>query len=115
MRVFLSVASSDRPKAEEVAYALRDEGHKVFLDEQDLPPGESYHRKIRLAIEDADLFVFFVSPASVKAERYTLTELLIAQKRWPHPRGRVLPVLLSPIDLSSIPPYLRAVSVLKVR
>ena len=113
MRIFISVAGPDRPKVEEVALALKDEGHKVFLDEHELPPGESYHRRIREAIARADLAVFFISPASLQADRYTLSELKIIQEKWSHPRGRVLPTLLTPMDLNKVPPYLRAVSICK--
>jgi hypothetical protein len=115
MRIFISVAGPDRPKVEEVALALKDEGHKVFLDEHELPPGESYHRRIREAIARADLAVFFISPASLQADRYTLSELKIIQEKWSHPRGRVLPTLLTPMDLNKVPPYLRAVSICKPR
>lgn len=113
MNIFISVAGSDRPKVEEVALALRGEGHRVFLDEHELPPGESFHRRIREAIQRADLVVFFVSPRSLQADRYTMTELQMIQDRWPHPRGRVLPTLLEPVDPNRVPPYLRAVSFCK--
>jgi hypothetical protein len=115
MRVFLSVASSDRAQAEEVSLALRGEGHIVFLDDQELPPGESYHLRIRKAIELADIIVFFVSPASIHPKRYTLAELKFAQDKWPTPDGRVLPVLVAPTDMRAIPAYLRAVSIYTVR
>src|SRR5262245_26148209 len=112
-RIFLAVAGPDRPHVEEVALALRDEGHQVFLDEHELPPGESYHRRIREAIARADLAVFFISPWSLQPDRYTLTELKLLEEKWPHPRGRVLPTLIAPVDLNEVPPYLRAVSICK--
>jgi hypothetical protein len=113
MRIFLSVAGPDRPKVEEVALALKDEGHQVFLDEHELPPGASYHRRIREAIARADLAVFFISPVALQHDRYTLSELKLLQDKWPHPRGRVLPTLLAPMDLNRVPAYLRAVSIYK--
>lgn len=113
MRVFLSVAGPDRPKVEEVALALRGEGHEVFLDKDDLPPGDSYHHRIRHAIFAADVVVFFISPYSLERDRYTLTELKIIQERFRHPRGRVLPVIVSRIDENRIPAYLRAVTYCK--
>lgn len=113
MRVFLSVAGPDRPKVEEVALALRDEGHEVFLDDHSLPPGSSYHRRIREAIRLADIVVFFVSTYSLEADRYTLSELKFMQDKWPHPRGRILPTLIAPVDFNKVPPYLRAVTIYK--
>lgn len=111
MRIFLSLASPDRPKAVEVALALRGDGHTVFLDEQDLPPADSYHERIRDAIRQADLLIFFISPDSVSPKRYTLSELKFAQNKWPHPKNRVLPVMVAPTPMGIIPAYLRAVSI----
>jgi hypothetical protein len=48
----------------------------------------------------------------VAAGRYTLSELDLARRRWPHPSGHVLPVLVAPTPMASIPPYLLAVTVL---
>jgi hypothetical protein len=113
MRIFLSVAGPDRPIAKEVFHALSQDGHDVFLDENNLPPGESYHRHIREAIERAELVVFFISPRSLEPSRYTMTELRFVEKKWPSPHGRVLPTLIAPMDPKAIPSYLRAVSLCK--
>jgi len=111
MRIFLSVATPERPKAEEVALALRGDGHVVFLDTDDLPIAATYHDRIRQAIEQTDLLVFFISPASVSPQRYTLSELKFAQQKWQHPRGCVIPVMVVPTPMSQIPPFLKAVSI----
>jgi hypothetical protein len=113
MKIFLSVAGPDRSAVEEVALALKDEGHRVFLDEYELPPGSSYHRRIREAIAQADLAVFFISPLSVQTDRYTLSELKLMQEKWSHPRGRVLPTMITPTDMKKVPAYLRAVTIYK--
>lgn len=114
-KIFLSVAGPDRPKVEEVALALRSEGHQVFLDVNELPSGASYHQRIRNAIMNADLIVFFISPSSIEAERYTLTELKFVESRFQVPHNRVLPVLLAPVDMNRVPHYLRAVTIYKPR
>jgi formylglycine-generating enzyme required for sulfatase activity len=54
-----------------------------------------------------------VSPDSLDPGSYTLTELAIAQKTWGHPAGKVLPVILRPISLERIPPYLKSVTLLE--
>src|SRR5262245_26470376 len=113
MKIFMSVAGPDRSKIEEVALALKDEGHKVFLDEYELPAGSSYHLRIREAIAQADMAIFFISPLSVQTDRYTLSELKLIQDKWSHPRGRVLPTLIAPTDLNKVPAYLRAVTIYK--
>ena len=111
MRIFLSYASENRARAEEIALAMKGGGHDVFFDTDALRGGEDYNRVIRAEINQADLFVFLISPYSLDAGSYTLTELRAVQERWPHPGRRVLPVLLEPTDMKSIPAYLRAVTI----
>lgn len=89
MRIFISVASPERPHADEIALALRGDGHRVFLDDTDLPAAESFHERIRMAIQAADMMVFLISPDSVSPKRYTLSELKFAMDKWPHPRNHV--------------------------
>ena len=113
MRVFLSYSSRDRTLVEPIYLALRAQGHTVFFDRTNLPAGEEYDARIRRAIEKSQLVLFMVSPDSLEPGSYTLTELAIAQKSWEHPAGKVLPVVLRPIPLERIPPYLRSVTLLE--
>ena len=113
MRVFLSYASEDRNQAEAIYLSLRGQGHTVFFDRTDLPPGEEYDARIRRGIERSQLLIFLVSPYSLDAGSYTLTELDIAQKTWEHPTGKVLPVVVRPTPLDQIPPYLKSVTLLE--
>lgn len=112
MHIFVSYSSKHRDLAEQVALSLAGDGHTVFFDRTSLPPGREFHRHIRAEIERADLFVFLVAPESVAKSSYTRTELLFARKKWPHPEGHVLPVVIEPTDMAAIPPYLRAVTLL---
>ena len=111
--IFVSYASEQRTLAEEIALALRAEGHRAFFDRTQLTDGDAYNAPLREAIEGSDLLVFLVSPEAVQEGRYTLTELGFAEKKWPSPTGHVLPVMARPTDAASIPPYLRAVVMLR--
>jgi formylglycine-generating enzyme required for sulfatase activity len=113
MRVFLSYASEDRKLVESIYLALRAQGHNVFFDRGELLPGEEYDVHIRRAIEKSQLFIFMLSPNSLDAGSYTLTEIAIAQKTWDRPADRVLPVVLHPVGMDQIPAYLRAVTFLE--
>jgi hypothetical protein len=112
VRVFLSYDDTQRGVAERLALGLRVAGHVVFFDQDSLPAGTSYDDRIRNAILKAHLFVFLINRESVRKGAYALTELSIVEQRWPHPTGRVLPVLLDDTPIVALPPYLRAVSVL---
>jgi hypothetical protein len=113
MRIFLSYSSRDRPKAEEIALALQAQGNDVFFDKDELSGGEDFHAVIREHVENADLFIFLISPDSVRPGAYTLTELRLMREKWASPRKRVLPVMLEPTEMETIPAYLRGVTLFK--
>jgi hypothetical protein len=113
MKIFLSYVSLDRSTAEAIAFSLRDRGHKVFLDRDDLPVGQGFDERIEGAVKQSEIFVFLISPDSVAEGRYTLTELLFARKKWPSPSGHVLPVRVRATPRDLIPSYLKAVTILE--
>lgn len=115
MKLFLSYPSAERLLAERLALALEAEGHEVFFDRSDLAAGESFHAPLREAVQAADAMVFLVTPASVAAGSYTLAELDFARQRWRRPASRVLPVMVAPTPMATLPPYLSAVTVLQPR
>ena len=113
MKIFLSYSSKDRTQVEPIYLALLAQRHKVFFDRSNLPKGDEYDSHIRKSIEDSNLFIFMVSLNSLNDGSYTLTELGIAQKTWSHPKGKVLPVLISDTQLMKLPAYLKAVTILE--
>jgi formylglycine-generating enzyme required for sulfatase activity len=113
MKIFLSYASEDRPRADAVRHALAAQDHDVFFDREDLLPGEAYDARIRDAIHRSDLFIILLTPNALDAGSYTLNEVALAQSTWSNPSGRVLPVLLDPVSFDSIPTYLKAVTLLE--
>ena len=113
MRTFISYAHEQRDLAERLALGLRNAGCRVFFDRIDLLPGITFDDRIRNAVERCDLFIFLVSKDSLREGAYTLSELRIAEKRWPQPAGKIVPVLLDDTPIEALPAYLRAVSVLQ--
>ena len=113
MKVFLSYASPDRALAAAINRTLVHQGHDVFFDREDLPPGEEFHNRIRAAIAQSDVFVFLISQHAIDPASYTLTELEIAQQLIERPHGRLLPVLVEPIPFARLPEYLKSVTVLE--
>jgi hypothetical protein len=113
MKLFLSYASEYRSVADEIALALTGAGHEVIFDQSWLMPGDNYNRRIRDAFDQADGMVFLIAPEAVQPGSYALTELKFAREKWPHPEQRVLPVMVSPTPLEVIPPYLKAVTILR--
>jgi len=110
VHIFLSYASENRSRAEQIALALKSDGHEVFFDGATLAGGENYNHVIREQVAATDLLLFLISPHSVEPGSYTLTELRMAEDRWASPAGHVVPVLIAPTAMDSIPAYLKAVT-----
>jgi hypothetical protein len=113
MRIFVSYARAQEALAEELAMQLRQEGHEVFFDRFDLKAGEGFHESIRRSIRRSQLFVFLISPDAVAPQAYALTELKLAQEKWPNAVARLLPVMAVETPFDRIPAYVRSVNVLK--
>ena len=107
MRIFLSYSRDDQEQAKLIFLTLKDQGHRVFFDRNDLPAGEEYHNRIRAAIERAHLFVFLAGPSALDTGSYTLTELEIAERG----RVRLLPILINGALISDLPAALKNVTV----
>ncbi len=112
MKIFLSYAAEDRTLIEPIYYALV-KNHTVFFDRKSLPEGDDFDERIRNAIRKSDLIVFCISPNSTDKGSYTLTELKFAEKKWTHPKGRILPIMVKETSYDAIPSYLKAVTVLE--
>lgn len=116
LRVFVCYAHEDHAVAEEIAQALTNDGHDVFIDARKLKVSGDFNEDIRHAIEQADRFIFLISRASTARGKYPQTELGFAQERWPAPQGAVWPVLIDPdVDVAQLPIYLRSVQIMRVR
>lgn len=113
MKIFLSYASQDRAVADTINRALLEQGHDVFFDRDDLPPGEEFNTSIRRSIERADLFVFLISDNAIDPGSYTLNELEIAERRLRQPSGRMLPVMLTAVSLDRLPAFVKSVTLLQ--
>ena len=100
-------------EAERIAYAIGERGLKVFFDKIALRPGETFNARIRHEIELSSLFVFLVTERAVTPPNYALTELKFAMGKWPHPKGRVLPVMMRETRIETLPEYLKSVQILK--
>jgi TIR domain len=113
MKIFVSHASEDKAAAESITFSLRNRGHVVFLDRDDLPAGNTYDQRIENAIKDSELFIFLISPSSLAQGRYTLTELALARRKWPNPNRHILPIMTVKTPFNVIPEYLKAVTILE--
>jgi hypothetical protein len=113
MKIFLSYAVEQRGVAQHLAANLRAEGQTVHDADSSFFAARPFDAAIQRAIDNSDLFIFLISPASVQPGRYTLSELSAMERRWPSPGRRVLAILVEPTPHHQIPPYLMATTLLK--
>jgi hypothetical protein len=76
--VFLAYAAEDLAIVRRLADAFREQGCSVWLDKDDLMPGQNWTRAIERAIADADAFVACFSPHSVAKRGMFQNELRYA-------------------------------------
>jgi hypothetical protein len=104
--VFLSYARSDAPMVERVARDLRSQGVALWMDRQDLIPGDAWLPQIEQAITSADFMLVFISAASLQSN-WVRKEYEAAFQRQAKAGGtRLIPVLLERVAL---PPFLAAI------
>lgn len=112
-QLYITYASEDAIIAEQIYLALVKDGRKVFFDRPSLKAGDDFDERFREAIAAVDAMIFLISPSSVAEGCFALTEMSYARERWPHPRDRVIPVMVRRTSIDAIPPYLRAVTILE--
>ena len=92
---FVSYARHDLQKVKPVVRGLRAAGFEVWLDVDAVEPGEEFPKAIAEAIKQADVFVLFLSPASI-VRPWVLDEVGYARRS----RLKIIPVEVEPVALS---------------
>ena len=96
-KVFLSYAREDLKTAQKIFKDLTDKGVNVWLDENELLPGENWKYAIRQAISESKYFMAVLSSNSVSKIGYVQNELEIAMnilKQYPKNKIFIIPVLI---------------------
>src|SRR6266576_4710928 len=101
-RVFLSYASDDRAIAAQVTAALQEVGINVWFDVWELAPGDSISERVDQALQARDLFLLFLSKASV-ASRWVRTELNAVLTNEMRDRAiTIIPVIIEDCDIPAV-------------
>lgn len=78
LRVFLCHSSQDKPAVRELYQKLRSEAWiQLWLDEEELYPGQDWNMEIEQAVEAADAIIVCLSKGSITKEGYVQRELRI--------------------------------------
>lgn len=103
--LFISYSRKDISFARRLFNGLEQAGTDIWIDWEDIPPGEDWLKKIFQAIEEADNFLFVISRKSM-ASKTCSRELEHAREN----NKRLIPVVLEDINPAELPQYLRALN-----
>ena len=67
-KIFISYSRKDSKAAQKLITTLGDMGHDVWVDWESILPASDWLEQIYHGIEEADAFLFLVSPHSIKSE-----------------------------------------------
>lgn len=94
MQVFLSYARSDEAFAKELSSELAKRGFSVWVDKQELLPGDNWHKRIADALARSNAMVVLISPESMSSPEIR-GEIQYALGN-PNYEGRLFPVEVRP-------------------
>lgn len=96
-RVFISYARRDSRKVSRLVEILRHGGHHPWRDEEQLRGGENWQDALRREIEHCDVFVYALTPRSLKSQwcNWEFSQAVRLGKP-------VVPVKLSRVEMSGI-------------
>lgn len=104
--LFLSHAGEDSERAQELARHLRDGGLRVWLDIDELRPGDLWMQLIEQALSQVDAFAVYVGHLGV--QHWVDRELRLALSRNAEDsQFRIIPLLSNGSDPKALPLFLQ--------
>ena len=99
--IFISYSRNDITFAGKIVQALAENDLDTWIDWKSIPKGEDWEQEIYRGIEEADAFLFLISPDSVASEMCN-KEIAHAVKNG----KRILPIVIRDFDYKNISPYI---------
>ena len=103
--VFISYSREDIAFARLLHRALRDNEFETWIDWQDIPPSTDWLAEVYEAIEQADTFLFIISPTSVESKVCNL-EIAHAVEN----NKRLIPIVINEVEPQKVHPHLAALN-----
>jgi TIR domain/Domain of unknown function (DUF4062) len=97
--VFIAYSHHDKQHARQIYRALRAAGFRVWLDEEDLLPGQMWHREVDRAIRNTDVILLLLSKATDLKRGYVAKEIDVATEMMTKKGGTiVIPVRVDDVE-----------------
>jgi hypothetical protein len=101
-QLFVSYSRQDAEFTRRITDRLQADGLEAWVDWQDIPPSVDWMKEIQKGIEDADIFLFLVSPDSI-ASTICADEVAHAIENG----KRIIPLIVRDFDAKSAPNTIR--------
>ena len=96
--IFVSYARKDISFADKIVQALAERDLDTWIDWKSIPKGEYWEQEIYRGIDEADAFLFLISPDSVQSQMCS-KEIARAVKN----SKRILPIVIRDTDIANFP------------
>ena len=96
--IFIAYSRKDQNVAAKIVQALTEKGLDTWIDWSDIPPSADWEQEIFRGIEQADTFLFLISPDSVVSQ-ICIRETEIAVRN----NKRIIPILIRNTESSGVP------------
>jgi hypothetical protein len=109
-QVFVSYSREDFGAVRRLVHQLEQEGLRIWVDFQEILPGQNWKHETRKAIRDSRYFLACCSRHSVVSRGYVHSELLEAleiAREYPVGTIHIIPVLLDDVPIDMLPEPLR--------
>ncbi len=100
--VFVSYATANKELRDRIRRSLARKAITTWVHDLDIQKGKPFEQAIYEGIEQADNFMFLISPESVESE-WCLKELAHVKKL----NKRIIPLLIEPVEAAKIPADIR--------
>ena len=98
-QLFVSYSRKDTEFAQRLTESFAAQNMEAWVDWQDIPPSVDWMKEIQTGIEQADIFLFIVSPDSIRSDvcAQEVDHAVLNGKR-------MIPVVAREVDVKEIPP-----------
>src|SRR6266545_3320597 len=101
-KLFVSYSRRDSVAARKLIESFRSIGQDVWVDWESIPPAVDWLEQIFRGIEEADAFIFMISPDSIASEVCKVEIGRAAQNN-----KRIIPIVLRDVDPNATPENIR--------
>jgi hypothetical protein len=96
MRIFMTYAREDWEFAWKLGARLREAGHEVWSDYENVFPGDNWPLAVGKALDDSEVIVLLLSPELVRSEFFSsLVSYAISGTKY---KNRLVPVVVRPTE-----------------